>query len=81
MAWLANNDSILRVIVLSPVKSFPCFELCYLWEGIHRCPSSSLELQDFESPKNCGLTPPAHIRSLAPWPGRPFLVPSKTPQK
>lgn len=81
MAWLTNNDSILRVVVPSPVKSFFCFELRYLREEIHRCPSSTLELQDFESPKNCGLTPPAHIRPLAPWPGRPFLVPSETPQK
>lgn len=42
VAWLTNNDSILWVTVPSPVKGFSCFELCYLLEGIHRCPSSML---------------------------------------
>lgn len=81
MVWLTNNDSILRVIVSSPGKGFSCSELHYLLEGTHRRPSSTLGLQDFESLDRCGLTPPAHIRPLAPWPGTPFLFPSETPQK
>lgn len=81
VAWLTNNDSILWVAVPSPVKGFSCFELRYLLEGIHRCPSSTLGRQDFESPKKCGLISLAHIWLLAPWPGRAFLVPSETPQK
>lgn len=78
VAWLTN--SILWVIAPSPGKGFPCFELCYLLEGTHRCLSSTLGLHDFESPKKCGLT---HLPTLGRWrlgQGDPFWSPRRLPR-